>query len=143
MSRADMIKDLKRSGLTDTDAKKAGYRPLTADETKKLTGVYAASYLIPYHDVKGKKTEFWRVRYTETPVGAFGTMTKKPPRYSQLLNTLPRFYFPARVDWEYTNADVGEPIAILNNERRKRNRRNRRHVFNILFFLRRQATQIC
>ena len=118
MSRADMIKDLKRSGLTDTDAKKAGYRPLTTDETKKLTGVYAASYLIPYHDVKGKKTEFWRVRYTETPVGAFGTMTKKPPRYSQLLNTLPRFYFPARVDWEYTNADVGEPIAITEGEKK-------------------------
>ena len=118
MSRADMIKDLKRSGLTETDAKKAGYHPLTAEETKKLTGVYAASYLIPYHDVKGKVTEFWRVRYTETPVGAFGNMTKKPPRYSQPLNTLPRFYFPARVDWEHTDADVGEPIAITEGEKK-------------------------
>jgi hypothetical protein len=118
MSRADMLKDLKRSGLTAADAKKANYHPLTAEKTKKLTGIYAASYFIPYHDVKGRELEFWRVRFTEKPLGAFGTMTKKPPRYSQLKNTLPRFYFPARVDWKHLNADVGEPLAITEGEKK-------------------------
>ena len=118
MSRADMLKDLKRSGLTAADAKKAGYKPLTAAETKALTGIYASSYLIPFHDIKGNVTEFWRVRYTEIPKGAFGTMTKKPPRYSQLTNTLPRFYFPARVDWANINNDVGESLAITEGEKK-------------------------
>lgn len=117
-SRAPMLADLKRSGLTDADAKAAGYKPLSAEDTKALTGIYAASYLIPYHDVKGKATEFWRVRYTEEPLGAFGTMTKKPPRYSQLLNTLPRLYFPARIDWANINSDVGEPLAITEGEKK-------------------------
>jgi len=118
MSRADMLKDLKRSGLTAADAKLAGYKPLTAAETKELTDIYAASYLIPYHAVDGSRADFWRVRYTEEPLGAFGSMTKKPPRYSQLRNTLPRFYFPARVDWEHINADVGEPLAITEGEKK-------------------------
>ena len=116
--RGPMLKDLKRSGLTDADAKKAGYRPLTGAETKELTGIHCESYLIPYHDAKGKETEFWRVRYTDIPLGAFGIISKKPPRYSQLRDTLPRFYFPARVDWSNINADVDEPIAITEGEKK-------------------------
>lgn len=118
MKRGPMLLDLKRSGLTDADAKKAGYRPLTAEATKELTGIHCASYLIPYHDANGKETEFWRVRYTETPLGFFGSMMKKPPRYSQQLNTLPRFYFPRSVDWTKFNQDETEPLAITEGEKK-------------------------
>ena len=116
--RAPMLKDLKRSGLTDADARKADYKPLSAKDTKHLTGIYAESYLIPYHDVKGNETEFWQVRYTEVPIGAFGIVRKKPPRYSQLLRTLPYFYFPARVDWTGISQDVNEPLAITEGEKK-------------------------
>jgi len=118
MSRAAMLKDLKRSGLTAADAKVAGYKPLTAEQTKSITDIYAESYLIPYHDANGKETEFWRVRYTSEPNRAFGVLMKKPPRYSQLRNTLPRFYFPARVDWTNINENVAEPIAITEGEKK-------------------------
>ncbi len=118
MARADMLKDLKRSGLTDADARKADYKPLTAKETKELTGIAAESYLIPYHDAKGDKTEFWRVRYTQVPRKAFSVISKKPPRYSQLINTLPRFYFPRRVNWIEFNKDASEPLAITEGEKK-------------------------
>jgi hypothetical protein len=113
-----MLKDLKRSGLTDADAKKAGYRPLDAKQTKELTGIHAASYFIPYHDHNGNETEFWRLRYTEEPRGAFGIIRKKAPRYSQAVGTLPRFYFPKRVDWSNINSNVDEPIAITEGEKK-------------------------
>ena len=118
MSRAAMLADLKRSGLTAADALKAGYRPLTAEETNALTEIHAESYLIPYYDANGNKTEFWRVRYTQEPRGAFGSMTKKPPRYSQLIGTLPRFYFPTRVDWTDFNQDTSQPLAITEGEKK-------------------------
>ena len=118
MSRADMLKDLKRSGLTDADARKASYKPLSATETKELTGIYAESYLIPYHDSSGDVTEFWRVRYTSTPRKAFSVISKKPPRYSQLINTLPRFYFPKRTNWKAFNKDASEPLAITEGEKK-------------------------
>lgn len=118
MSRAAMLKDLKRSGLTDADARKAGYKPLSAKDTNDLTGIRAESYLIPYHDVNGNPSDFWRVRYTEVPLGAFGTMRKRPPRYSQLLNTLPYFYFPSRIDWTGISQDASEPIAITEGEKK-------------------------
>ena len=95
MSRALMLKDLKRSGLTDADARKAGYKILTREQTQDLTGFYASSYLITYPDVNGKPTEFWRVRYLEPIKGKFGAAKKKSPRYSQAIGTLPRFYFRA------------------------------------------------
>ena len=113
-----MLRDLKRSGLTEYDARKADYIPLTAEETKELTKIRAASYLISYHDVKGNPTEYWRLRFTERPIGKFRGMNKGLPRYRQAPNTLPRFYFPARVDWEHINADVGEPIAITEGEKK-------------------------
>ena len=118
MSRADMLKDLKRSGLTDAEARKASYKPLSATETKELTGIYAESYLIPYHDSSGDVTEFWRVRYTSTPRKAFSVISKKPPRYSQLINTLPRFYFPKRTNWKAFNKDASEPLAITEGEKK-------------------------
>lgn len=118
MSRALMLKDLKRSGLTDADAKKAGYKVLTREQTDALTGFQAASYLITYPDVKGKDTEFWRVRYLEPIKGKFGATKKKPPRYSQAIGTLPRFYFPKRVDWAAIANDTSEPLLITEGEKK-------------------------
>ncbi len=54
-----MLADLKRSGLTATDARKSKYKTLTAEQVQELTGNYAAGYLIPYHDIDGKKTDYY------------------------------------------------------------------------------------
>ena len=80
MSQKLMLADLARSGLTPADAKKAKYKTLTAKQTKELTGNFAASYLIPYHDINGKLTTYYRVRYVEEVKGPFGSSKKKPLR---------------------------------------------------------------
>ena len=118
MSRAAMLTDLKRSGLTAADATKASYKILTAKEVGALTGNYAAGYLIPYYDVYGKKTDYYRVRYTEEVKGAFGASKKKPLRYTGPRNELPRFYFPTRVDWQALNEDATEPLIITEGEKK-------------------------
>ena len=100
MTRAAMLADLKRSGLTAADAKTAGYKPLTAKQVNEMTGNFAAGYLIPYHDHEGKKTDYWRIRYTEEVKGPFGATKAKPLRYTGPPNELPRFYFPAAANWK-------------------------------------------
>ena len=50
-----MLKDLKRSGLTETDAKKLGLKVLTRKENEKLTGFYVPGYLIPYTQKENQK----------------------------------------------------------------------------------------
>ena len=113
-----MIADLKRSGLTDADARRAKYKPLTAEQVEKKTGNFAAGYLIPYHDAKGKLTDYWRVRYTEEVKGAFGATKKKPLRYTGPRDELPRFYFPAGLDWNALNKDPEEPIVFTEGEKK-------------------------
>ena len=113
-----MLADLKRSGLTATDAKRAKYKPLTAKQVAERTGNHAAGYLIPYHAATGNLTDYWRVRYTEDVKGAFGATKKKPLRYTGPTNELPRFYFPAGVDWETIHADASEPIVVTEGEKK-------------------------
>ena len=114
-----MLADLKRSGLTATDAASAKYKPLTAKQVKELTGNFAAGYLIPYHDVNGKLIkDFWRVRYTEEVRGPFGVSKKKPLRYTGPTGAIPRFYFPASVDWQALAKDTDEPIMITEGEKK-------------------------
>ncbi len=118
MTRALALKDLKRSGLNDADYKHADYKVLTREQTQELTGFHASAYQMPYYDVHGKKTEFWRVRYLEPIKGKFGAVRKKPPRYSQAIGTLPRFYFPKRVNWSTIAADTSESLLITEGEKK-------------------------
>lgn len=113
-----MLADLKRSGLTNTDAKNAGYETLTAKETKELTGNHAASYKIPYHDIKGNETKYYRVRYLEEVKGAFGSSKKKPLRYTGPKDEVPRFYYPVSFDWLALKDDVTEPLMITEGEKK-------------------------
>lgn len=118
MTRKAMLIDLRRSGLTDGDARKARFEPLTAKQVKDLTGNYAAGYLIPYHDVNGKNTTYSRVRYTQEVKGPFGATKKKPLRYTGPKDELPRFYFPKRVNWKGLVKDESVPLVITEGEKK-------------------------
>jgi len=118
MSNALMLADLKRSGLTAADASKAGYKALTTKQVADITGNHAAGYLITYYDVSGKKTDYYRVRYTEEVKGAFGSAKKKPLRYTGPANKVPRFYFPKRVSWKKLSSDVSETLIITEGEKK-------------------------
>jgi len=98
--------DLKRSGLTMADAKARGFKLLTPAQTRAKTksdtyaGSYAWSYLIPYYDINGKLVkDYWRVRYLEDVVGAFGSKPEKPWRYSGPKGGRLRLYFDPTIDW--------------------------------------------
>ncbi len=119
MSLKAMHADLKRSGLTPADAKKAGYKVLTPKQTKELTGNYAAAYYIPYYDINGKLIkDFWRVRYLEEVKGAFGSSKKKPQRYTGPKHALPRFLFPVNFDWKTLKDDPTEPLMFTEGEKK-------------------------
>ena len=87
----DTLQDLKRSGLTKTDAKILGIESLTADEASELTrgSVKGDCYAIPYFDMEGKEIGFARFKLL-SPVG-YG---KKPMKYWQPKNSGCHLYIP-------------------------------------------------
>jgi len=87
----DTLQDLKRSGLTKTDAKILGIESLTAKEAKDLTGgsVKNDCYAIPYFDIEGREIGFARFKLL-SPVG-YG---KKPMKYWQPKNSGCHLYIP-------------------------------------------------
>lgn len=118
MTRNAMLADLKRSGLTSADARKAAYKVLTRKQTQDLTGYFALSYRIPYHDVNGECSDFCRFRFLEEIRRPFGAIKEKPLRYAQPAGTLPRLYFPKRVDWARLAIDTSEPLIITEGEKK-------------------------
>ncbi len=110
--------DVKRSGLTPQDGNKAKLKPLTRKQVADLTGNHTTGYLLPYPDIDGKLTDYWRVRYTEDVKGPFGSTKSKPLRYTGPRDELPRFYFPIGVDWRGLAKDATEPVVITEGEKK-------------------------
>jgi len=115
-----MLKDLARSGLTETDAKKLHLKVLTRKENEKLTGFYVPGYLIPYTDIKKKKVkDAYRVRHLEDIPGKFGSVRTKPVRYTGPKGQLPHLYFPANFkNWAGLAKDTSELIYLTEGEKK-------------------------
>lgn len=111
-----MLNDLSRSGLNKTDAKTLKLKPLTKVQSQTLIKIKREGYVIPYFDIKGKKTSFYRVRFTDSPKGF--NKTKKPIRYTQPVNQIPRFYLAPFLDWEHIAKDKEVPIYITEGEKK-------------------------
>jgi hypothetical protein len=119
MSKERMLADLKRSGIKPKDVSKLGLKLLTAAATKKITERFeVAAYQIPYFDIHGKQIDYWRIRYLEEIKGKFGATLRKPPRYSQPIDTVPHFYFPPIVEWTNIAKDTEESIVITEGEKK-------------------------
>ena len=68
------------SGEDAKAAKKLGLQALTPDKVPKDTPFKEPAILIPYFDITGAKTKFWRVRYLKQPEPkGFGKLTKRKP----------------------------------------------------------------
>ena len=64
--KAAMLDKLSGSLLNSADATKLKFKPLTAADTKPLdVPSNVAGFLIPYFDLDGKQSKFWRLRYLE------------------------------------------------------------------------------
>lgn len=107
------------SGLTSDHAKTLKLRALSAEQTKKLGETFhkAGSLYIPYFDLKGKPTSFFRVRYLE-PLPGFAGAALKPQRYAQAPGTTNEVYYPPLLDqsWEEIAKDASIPICITEGE---------------------------
>ena len=86
---------LKSSDLSLADAEKLGFKIIT--DTQKLEDHFfpVSSFQIPYYTPKGKKTDFYRVRYLETTKKGFArATTQKERRYDQPAAESPQLYIP-------------------------------------------------
>lgn len=106
---------LESSGIDAATARKLGYVHLTKEQTKKLGHREIQSIKIPYYDLKGKPTKFYRIRYLETTKKGFAKQTdQKDQRYDQP-QLPPEVYVPPLLDWVgYLSTD--NPIFITEGE---------------------------
>lgn len=107
---------LQSSGVTETVAAKLGYVYLTAEATEKLGHKKVESLKLPYYDLSGKPTKFYRIRYLSgTKKGFMKQTNAKDQRYDQPQGQEPQLYFPPLIDWEdYLKTD--QPIIITEGE---------------------------
>lgn len=114
---------LKLSDLTPQDAKTLGMVPYTAEQTAKIlpSAPAKAGFFIPYFNLSGKPTKFYRFRYLETVKDGFAKLTdKKDMRYVQPPKTLNELYLPpllqGKTRWVDVAGDKSKPIFITEGE---------------------------
>lgn len=106
------------SKLAPADAQKLGLKLCTTQQCPTGLHMQASGFVIPYFNMAGKKTEFFRYRYLEQPKqsGFAGLVTKKPVRYAQVRDTINELYLPPLVDWRKVAKDKTVPIIITEGE---------------------------
>lgn len=116
---------LATSGLTSEDAALLRFDFLSAEQTQELHPSFkpVCSLKINYLGVDGDPLSDWpgcppfyRLRYLESPPVDFGSLDKKPQRYTQAPNTAPVAYYPANVDWSTIASDADRPLIITEGE---------------------------
>lgn len=107
------------SGLSDREAKKLHLQGLTAAQVAALGPNFheAAALRIPYFDLQGRTTSFFRVRYLE-PLPGFAGQLKKPDRFTQEIRALNEVYLPPlfAASWEEISKNVSLPLYITEGE---------------------------
>ena len=110
---------LSESGLAQADARRLGIAVLTAAATKKLSPTFLAypALKIPYTDLRGRTTNFYRIRYLGD-LNGFDALRKRPPRYVQPPDTTSEVYVPRfpDVDWVALAADASKAVFITEGE---------------------------
>jgi hypothetical protein len=117
-AKAAMLAKALSSGLKPADVSLLKLTAHTAESLEdSITGLpqYVAGFTIPYFDLHGKTTKFFRVRYTEAPTG-FAALTGKPLRYAQPAKTTNELYMPPFVDWKEIAKDVAVSLLITEGE---------------------------
>ena len=117
--KAMMHRKLKESDIVIKDAKKLKLTPITRSQSKALKLPQACGFRIPYFNIQGKSTDYFRIRYLEQPLqkGFNAQLNRKAPKYSQVANTNPQAYFPPiNVNWESVIKNKDLPLVITEGE---------------------------
>lgn len=117
-----MMNKIALSALDADDAKKLKFKAHTASDAAgqlKSLPSYHAGFLIPYFDLDGKVSKFWRYRYLETTKTGFDAITnKKDLRYAQPGRSLNELYLPpvGGTNWKSIAANPEIPLVITEGE---------------------------
>jgi len=109
---------IKESKISEAQAKKLGFLLMETARCSKELPEQAGGFTIPYFDLNGKKTTFYRYRYLESPrkSGFAGLAKKKDLRYGQPRNSVNELYLPPLVDWRAVAKDKTLPLIITEGE---------------------------
>lgn len=89
------------SGISAAHAKTLGLKALTAEESENLGHKAIPTLMIPYFDLNGKKSKFYRVRYLDSTKRGFSKQTEaKDQRYDQPKGETTEIYFPPLINWK-------------------------------------------
>lgn len=115
-----MLAKIKDSGLTPADVRVLNLEPKNAVETAKLNPSFAPqpSFKIPYFNLKGEPTDFYRIRYLPQPqpFKTNGSPVAKLIRYMQPPNTTPSVYFPPYLNWAVLSQSPESSLVITEGE---------------------------
>jgi putative DNA primase/helicase len=109
---------LKGSALTEKDGKTMQIELVLAADCLKL-GLPSATdgFLIPYFDIHGKTTDFFRVRYMHDTRKGFEVYSKKKAmRYGQVPGTINEAYLPPFIKWSEFASDPDKMLVITEGE---------------------------
>lgn len=105
---------LKESGLDNDDARALQFQQ--CDSSPKGLELQGAGFAIPYFDLSGKPTAFYRYRILQRKGFDALTAEQKRQRYTQPASTAPELYLPPLVDWRAVAADPSQPLVITEGE---------------------------
>jgi len=114
-----MLVKIADSLLDSKDAVKLKFKPYTAAEQQKelATPASAPGFIIPYFDITGKQTKFWRFRYLEDTRKGFDVLSgRKALRYVQASGGVNEVYLAPFVDWREIAENPEIPLVITEGE---------------------------
>lgn len=115
----DLLQDkLHESALTPKHASKLLFELIIASEAAdEGLPVHLGGFRIPYFDLDGVPTGFWRYRYLENTNTGFDKATKKKTlRYVQPKGTLNQLYLPPLLNWKELAEDTTQSVVITEGE---------------------------
>lgn len=107
---------MKESKITPEAVKSLRMAPTTAAKAPKDTPFQEPGILIPYFDIDGQPTKFWRYRYLKQPDPKGFALKRKPLKYVQPAKTINELYLPPLVNWKAVATDPLTPILITEGE---------------------------
>lgn len=117
--REKMLLKLSTSALSPADAKEMRLEPCTKAGARKR-GLPSANecFVIPYFDLRGRPTKFFRARYVVDTRKGFDVLAgRKALRYAQPGDSVTEAYLPPMdVNWEAIAADDSIPVVITEGE---------------------------
>jgi len=106
------------SKIDSATAKKLKLAPTTTEKAPKGLPYVEPGIVIPYFDLEGRPTKFWRYRYLRQPkvTGFAAAVKRKPLKYVQPEKTLNELYLPPIINWKEVAKDPLTPILITEGE---------------------------